>query len=325
MDALPPETGTVAVRRDPPPAGPKRWQRWITAARPWGAILSLFPVAWGSLLAVAAGGAAFRPGPFAAAAIAMLCLHHAANMLNDVCDHRRGLDAVPNPASGAISRGWLSDREVLRGAGALAAAGAIPGLWLVWKTGWVLLWIGAAGALLGAAYSAGPWPLKKHALGDAAVFLAFGMLGSLGAWTVQTGRAAWLPAIWAVPFSLQVSAVLHANNWRDRANDLGKHVHTVSGLLGHAGSSAYYRALLVLSFVLHGAFLLAVPLDPGGGRPWGLLLALLALPSAWRRIREAGPAASMERLTALDRRTAEMNASFCALSLAGLALETWLW
>jgi len=47
--------------------------------------------------------------------LAMIFLHMAANMLSDVVDWRRGLDREMTPASGALARGWLTPRQVLRG------------------------------------------------------------------------------------------------------------------------------------------------------------------------------------------------------------------
>ena len=95
-----------------------------------------------------------------------------------------------------------------------------------------------------------PLPLKFNALGDLAVFLNFGVLGSLGAWTVQTGTLSWVPVVWAVPMSLLVVAILHANNWRDIRSDTDGGIRTMASVLGDARSEAYYRFLLMAPFAI---------------------------------------------------------------------------
>ncbi|NIO82886.1 MAG: hypothetical protein GTN53_20135, partial [Candidatus Aminicenantes bacterium] len=107
---------------------------------------------------------------------------------------------------------------------------------------------GIIGVAIGVLYTVQPIALKYHALGDLAVFLDFGILGALGAWTVQTGTPSWIPAVWAIPMSMLVVAILHANNWRDIQSDKKSDVKTVAALLGDRGSFIYY------GFLVPGAF-----------------------------------------------------------------------
>ena len=98
--------------------------------------------------------------------------------------------------------------------------------------------------------------LKSRALGDLAVFLNFGILGSLGAWVVQTRSFSWLPVVWTVPMSMLVVAILHANNWRDSISDSGRKVTTALRCWGTGALSSYYGLLvfgsmgLVLGFMI---------------------------------------------------------------------------
>jgi len=106
---------------------------------------------------------------------------------------------------------------------------------LVYLCGKLVLYTGLLGVGLGVAY---PW-LKKEALGDVAVFIDFGLLGSFGGWVVQTGQFSWLPVIWAIPQGLLIVAILHANNWRDILTDQEKKISTVANNLGagaHVGT-----------------------------------------------------------------------------------------
>ncbi len=296
---------------------------WLVAIRPFALPASTMPVIFGTTAAYVLGGATFQPLPALAALVAMMALHSGANVLSDVYDFRYGLDAQVTPVTGAVARGWLTPRQALAGAGVLLALGAALGALLAWRVGAALWLIGGAGLLIGVCYTTPPVALKYHALGDLAVFLDFGILGSLGAWTVQTGRPAWAPAIWAVPMALLVIGILHANNWRDIAGDGEKDVHTIARLLGDRGSLGYYGTLLFAPFLIVSALVVWGLMQPAAalGLPWTFAMILLALPAAlrcWRKaLRRAAPAQPMDFVT-LDGATAQFNLQFGLLCTAAL-------
>jgi 1,4-dihydroxy-2-naphthoate octaprenyltransferase len=297
-------------------------KKWFIAARPWSWPASTMPVAFGTALAVVAGGARLSPLFFLWATATMVVLHSAANMLSDVFDFRRGLDRDVTPVSGAVVRGWLSDRQVFRGAAVLFSLGAASGLAIAGLRGGALFVVGSIGLAVGVLYTV----LKAYALGDFAVFLDFGLLGAAGAWIVQTGSFSWLPVVWTVPMALLVIAILHANNWRDIASDGERKVMTVAGHLGDRGSLAYYGFLIFAPFAVDAA-LIAVPRLAGGtARPMPLafVLVLLALPSAlklWGRARRrAAPREPLDFII-LDGATASHNLIFGLLSTAAAVLE----
>jgi 1,4-dihydroxy-2-naphthoate octaprenyltransferase len=274
---------------------------------------------------VVIGGERFAPFRFLWALTTMIILHSAANMLSDVFDYRRGLDREVTPVSGAIVRGWLTDKQVMRGSVVLFALGTLSGLLMALATGRALFIVGGTGVAVGVLYSL----LKAHTLGDLAVFLDFGLLGAAGAWIVQTNRFSWLPAFWTVPMALLVSAILHANNWRDIASDAGKRVTTVAGRFGDQGSLAYYGCLIFAPFIIDMAFicvprLAAVPLRP---MPLTFLIVLLALPNAlglWGRAKKrAAPRRPLD-FVILDGATANHNLVFGLLSTAAVILEGFL-
>jgi 1,4-dihydroxy-2-naphthoate octaprenyltransferase len=149
-----------------------------------------------------------------------------------------------------VVRGWITPRQALVAAALCLLVGSAFGFYIVSRIGLPILYLGAIGVLCAVLYTWGPWPLKYHALGDLAVFLNFGVLGSLGAWTVQTGHLSWVPAVWAVPMSLLVIAILHSNNWRDICYDTDGKIRTVASCLGDAGSQTYQRALLFGPFTI---------------------------------------------------------------------------
>lgn len=313
-----------SVMREGPDSSPSpsTLKKWIIAGRPWSFPASTMPVVFGTALAVVIGGAGLSPLLFLWAIATMMALHAAANMLSDVHDFRHGLDREVTPVSGAIVRGWLTDTQVFRGAAALFVIGTISGLVIAWLAGRSLFVVGGVGLAVGVCYTL----LKARALGDLAVFLDFGLLGAAGAWIVQTGSFSWLPVVWTVPMAMLVSAILHANNWRDTASDGELRVKTVAGLLGDRGSLAYYGCLLFGPFVIDLAFIAVPRLTGGPLRPMPLtfLLVLLALPNAltlWgRAVRRASPRRPMDFII-LDGATANHNLVFGLLSTAAVILE----
>jgi 1,4-dihydroxy-2-naphthoate octaprenyltransferase len=149
---------------------------------------------------------------------------------------------------------------------------------------------------------------------------------ALGTWAVFTGSLSWLPFVWMIPFGLVVIAVLHANNWRDRASDRERGVVSVAGLLGDRGSLAYYGALVFGPFALLLALMAAPRLAPSLGwtpMPWSFLLVFLSLPAAlrlWGRARRRdAPREPLEFVT-LDGATAQFMVPFGLLSVAAVVL-----
>ena len=298
---------------------------WLVALRPFALPASTMPVIFGTVLALTIGGAGMHWGRFVAALFGMVLLHSGANLLNDVYDYKKGIDRQVNPGSGAVVRGWISARDALVAAWLLMALGAALGVWLLSEVGMPLFWIGATGVVIGVIYSWGPLQLKYHALGDLAVFLDFGVLGALGAWTVQTGTPSWVPAVWAVPMSLLVIGILHANNWRDIDSDRTGGIRTVANLLGDRHSQSYYGVLLFGPFVFVLGWI-AVSWGAGIGprMPFTFLVTLLALPLAIKLFRRGGARHSNDDpldFAALDGATAQLNLVFGVLCTAALGLD----
>ena len=303
---------------------PGRLKKWLVAVRPWAYPASIMPVLFGTSLAAVYGGVVIKPVLFILSLVAMVILHSAANLLSDVFDYQQGLDQVVTPVSGALVRGWITTGQARRGAAILFALGSSLGLLLVYLTTPLLLYIGGLGVAIGLGYTL----MKYHAAGDLAVFLNFGLLGSLGAWVVQTRTFSWLPLIWAVPISLLVVAILHANNWRDIASDSKQQITTVAVLLGDKGSLFYYGVLLFgsMGLILGLVFLPRIFFSGQGNitMPLTFLLCLLALPKAislWRRaLHRHQPRQALDFII-LDGATSQYNLIFGTLCLLAIWLD----
>ena len=285
---------------------------WLTAVRPFAYTASVLTVALGAAMAHYSG-CPLQWGALALTLVGVVCFHTAANLLNDCFDHRRGLDRQVLPVSGAVVRGWISERQAFRAAMLCLAIGILCGLALVAIAGWVVLLLGLIGATCALGYTTPRFCFKYAGLGDLAVFLAFGVLPVFGTWWVQTRNFAWLPLLWSVPLVLPTVGILHGNNWRDIEND-GRHdCNTVAGRLGSAGSWRYYQFQVLGPFVLVAVLVilgqiprLALPTPPH------TLIAFLALPLALKlaRIR---PETDPQTFAMLDGKTAQLHLLFGTL------------
>lgn len=300
----------------------------MVATRPFALPASTMSVVFGTVLAVTIGKASFHPLLFFAAFIGMAFLHTGSNLLNDVFDFRKGIDRNINPVSGAVVRGWITPAQALRAGLIFLLIGTVIGLFIVSRVGKPILWIGMSGVAVGAFYTWGPMPLKFNALGDLSVFLNFGILGSLGAWTVQTGSFAWTPVLWAIPMSIFVVGILHANNWRDIDSDQSGGIKTMASVLGDTASESYYIFLILSPFaiiLLYIVLSLTRSLKPE--MPMTFLITFIAIPKAVKLIKKGmyrkNPAMPLDFI-ALDGETAQLNLIFGVLCTVALGFDAFL-
>ncbi len=287
-------------------------KKWLVAARPFAYTATATPVLLGLAISHYMGHPV-RWGLFALTLLGVLCFQTAANLLNDCFDHRRGLDVTAFPTSGAVVRGWLTEKQVTRAAIVLLALGVSCGMTLFYVAGWVVLLLGFLGFIMVVGYTRPGFCLKYVGLGDLSVFLGLGVLPAFGAYWVQAQEFSWLPILWSIPVSSLTVAILHANNWRDIRTDKDKNCNTIASMLGDKGSAQYYRILVIGPFVLTVLYLLAGLISSIDAiAPVTVLMVLFALPLCIKLIRirrESDP----EAFAMLDGKTAQLQLLFGAL------------
>lgn len=254
------------------------------ATRAYSLPASVVPVLLGTTLAAKGYGEGntgqFNFQIFALTLTGSVLAHVGANVLNDYFDFVKGVDTRPEHGSGVVTRGQMTPPQALTYALMLLAGAALCGLMLVAINPVVVLVLAAIGLACAVLYSAA---LKKYGLGDLLIMIAFGIGLTVGAYCVQTRTASLrqfsLVALYSVPVSLLVDAILHANNLRDAADDRAAHVRTLATMLSTAGGMLWQRILLFgpLAFVIVGVAIQILPV-------WSLA-ALLAFPMLVRAYR----------------------------------------
>lgn len=286
-------------------------QAWLAALRLRTLPAALGPVALGVALAAEAGRVDV-PIALACAAGALL-LQIASNLANDAFDTLKGADGPDRLGpTRAAAAGWLTPRQLL-GATALTIAAALAvGGFLIARGGWPIAAIGLSGAAAAVLYTGGPRPLGYLGLGDALVFLFFGLCavgGTVWVHGVRPDLATWLVASGAGALA---TAILVVNNLRDRHSDARAGKRTLAVRLGERFSRRQHAALCAWAFVVPP---LAWLLGAGDAR-W--MLAFGALPLAVRVVasvqREDGRA-----LNPLLGRTAQLGLLWSLFLAVGIA------
>lgn len=222
---------------------------WIEAMR-----LRTLPVSAAGV--VAACGYAFRDGCFHAAP-AVICLvfallaQIASNFANEYYDYAAGLDRAgrDGPRRG-VTEGDIAPQAMLRATYLTLAVACMLGLSLVAWGGWWLVIAGIFIVLGALAYSAGPYPLSRHGLGEVMVVLFFGVVPVCLCYYVQSGTCTTAVALGSVGIGLMGANLLIVNNYRDHDDDCAVGKRTLCVLIGCRATASLYLLNAVAAVAL---------------------------------------------------------------------------
>ncbi|MBO7764162.1 MAG: 1,4-dihydroxy-2-naphthoate octaprenyltransferase, partial [Bacteroidales bacterium] len=195
-------------------------KKWIEAMR-----LRTLPVSISGVLV--AMGCMLLCGLFSMVP-ALLCLvfavlaQIASNFANEYFDYKNGLDRKGRVGfRRGVTEGDITPDAMKRATFiTLALASAVGCAMLLYGPWWLIL-VGVSVGIFALAYSAGPYPLSHHGLGDVAVIIFFGIVPvTLTCYLQAGGWYGWqisLPA--SVAVGLMAANVLIVNNYRDMEDD----------------------------------------------------------------------------------------------------------
>ncbi len=212
---------------------------WIEAMRLRTLPVSVAGVISGIALAVMGGG--FRCAQATICLVFAVLAQVASNFANEYYDYKGGLDKPgrEGPRRG-VTEGDITPEAMKRAAYATLGLACACGLSLVAWGGWWLICVGIAIALGVFAYSAGPYPLSHHGLGEVAVTLFFGVIPVNFTYYLQAGSFSWPVALASVSIGLMGANVLIINNYRDADDDASVGKRTLAVQWGRRAVSCLY-------------------------------------------------------------------------------------
>jgi 1,4-dihydroxy-2-naphthoate octaprenyltransferase len=286
--------------------------QWLEGARP-----RTLPAAVSPVLAGTGVAAYFDQAVWWKALLALLvalALQVGVNYANDYSDGIRGTDAERVGPLRLVGSGAAPPGSVRLAAFLSFGVACLAGLVLAVTTSWWLVVVGALCVAAAWYYTGGRRPYGYHALGEAMVFVFFGLVAVTGTTYVQTeslDAAVLVPTVYAaVGVGALACAILVANNLRDIPTDCEVGKRTLAVLLGEERT----RGLFALLLGAAGVALVALALATSVWALLGLVFAVTAVPSA--RLVLSGTTG--RDLVPVLQRTGQAELLYAAGILAGL-------
>ena len=282
---------------------------WLLAARLRTLPASIAPVLVGTALAWREGH--FQLLPFIATLLTAVLLQVGANYANDVFDFLKGADKDRKGPTRVTQSGLVTPRQMLVGTAIVFGLATVIGVYLVYVGGWVVLAIGLFAIVAAIAYTAGPFPLAYHGLGDLFAFVFFGVIAICGTYYLQTQHVSTLALAASLSTALLVMNIITVNNLRDIDTDGAAQKRTLAVRIGDRPTRLEYTISTVLAYLV--PVILAVI-----HAKWLWVLPLLSAPIAWRLVRDLWAAPRSPALNPILARTAQLNLIFAVLFAIGL-------
>ena len=193
---------------------------------------------------------------------AILC-QIASNFANEYFDYKAGRDKAgrEGPRRG-VTEGDITPKAMFRATYLTLCLAALAGLSLTYWGGAWLIAIGIAVAIGVFIYSAGPYPLSTHCLGEVGVIVFFGLVPVNFTYYVQALHWSSEVFLGSLAIGLMGANVLIVNNYRDREDDTAVGKHTLANKLPHwAMPVLYFMNALI-------AVCLMIPAWVAAGKGW---------------------------------------------------------
>ena len=304
-------------------------EAWVMAARPQTLPAAASPVVVGTGLAVHHGVFALLPA--VAALVGAGLIQIGTNFANDYYDHVKGADTEAREGFTRVTAGGLIDPETVKRAMYLTfAASILLGTYLVSVGGAPIIVIGLLSVASGIAYTGGPYPLGYHGLGDAFVFVFFGLVAVAGTYYVQAAATLAEPfpvgippetlpvvaLVAALPVAALSTDILVVNNVRDKEEDATTGKRTLAVRFGYGFARAEFVAMLALAYAVPLWFLRRPAFTPAVALPY------LTLPLAVDITRTMLTETAGEVLNPTLERMGRLLAVYAVLFAVGLSVTT---
>lgn len=222
---------------------------WLLAIRPKTLLAALSPVLLGGACAWAQG---FCHLPvWILTAVTAILLQIIANLANDFFDYKHGFDIPGRQGPLRIMQNHLvKPQNFVAVIAAMSLAVVLLGLGLAWYGGWPILIVGGVSLSFAFLYSAGPWPLSTHAMGEVASLFFFGLVAVGGAYFLQAGTINATVLTLSLTPGLLTAGIMMINNYRDLELDRQSGKTTLFGLIGAAWARRIYTASIIAAYLI---------------------------------------------------------------------------
>lgn len=222
---------------------------WIEAMR-----LRTLPVSVAGVITAAAQcqlSGELRVTPVVLCLLFAVLAQIASNFANEYYDFKAGLDRPgrEGPRRG-VTEGDITPQSMKKATFFTLGSACVIGLSLVFYGGLWLIAAGIAIALGALAYSAGPYPLSRHALGEVAVFFFFGIIPVNLTYYVSTLHWSLECLASSVIIGLYGANVLITNNYRDAVDDASVGKTTIAVKFGRNFAATLYLMNGIAAFLL---------------------------------------------------------------------------
>ena len=216
-------------------------RHWIEAMRLRTLPVSVAGVIAGTGCAVMLDS--FKAAPALACLVFAILAQIAANFGNEYYDYKNGIDRKGRAGfRRGVTEGEIDPGSMKMATYSVLALAATVGCTMLIYGPWWLIFVGILIMIFALAYSAGPYPLSHHGLGDVAVVVFFGIIPVTFTCFLQTGNWEGMGVI--MPTSLAVGLlaanVLVVNNYRDMEDDAAVGKRTTVVIFGRRFMSMAY-------------------------------------------------------------------------------------
>ena len=194
----------------------------------------------------------FKAGPALTCLIFAILAQIAANFGNEYYDFKNGIDKKGRTGfRRGVTEGDIGPESMKRATFTVLALAAAVGCTMLFYGPWWLIIVGILIMIFALAYSAGPYPLSHHGLGDIAVVIFFGFIPVTFTCFLQTGT--WKNMDIIMPTSAAVGLldanVLIVNNYRDMEDDAAVGKRTTVVIFGRRFMSMAYLLSGIIGMV----------------------------------------------------------------------------
>lgn len=225
-----------------------KFKYWIQAARPKTLLVSMAPVIMSVAIASIYNEINWLP--------AVICLVFAvmaqilSNFVNDYSDGIKGADNERLGPQRMVASGLISPSKMRKGIIVWSVLTFLVGCTLLYWGGLILLPFGIIILLCALAYSSGPYPLSRHALGDVAVIVFYGIAPVVLTFFIQTGFVDYNILLSGLAIGLVANNLLIVNNYRDAEQDLKNSKKTTVTVFGKRFMKCVYFLNPIIAVLL---------------------------------------------------------------------------